>query len=136
MNDSLVLDSDNYWSKEKRMKVLKAEIKLPSDFYDAEFELFNVNGFSSGFLNMPGPSAIDYKFAIKVNTADLDKWVKKMIRLEDQNYDTSWIDKIIEKRKKNWICKSQFEVFVGKNTNVTVLICRDQELVFQRIITD
>lgn len=135
-NDSMVFDSDNYWTKEKRIKILKAEIKWPSDFYDTEFELFNINGFTNGLLSQPGPSSVDYKFAIKVNKSDLDKWIKGMTKLEDQDYDTSWINKIIEKRKENWVCKNQFEIFVRKNTNVTVLICRDQELVFKRIITN
>jgi len=136
MNNSMSIDSDDYWTKEKRIKILKAEIKWPSDFYGAEFELFNINGFSGRRLSQPGPSSVDYKFAIKVNTSDLDKWIKGMTKLEDENYDADWIDKIIEKRKENWICKSQFEVFVRKNTNITVLICRDQGLVLKRIITN
>jgi len=136
MNDSMFFDSDDYWTKEKRIKILKTEIKWPSDFYDAEFELFNINGFSSGFLNQPGPSSVDYKFAIKVNKSDLDKWIKGMVKLEDQDYDASWIDKIIEKRKESWVCESSFEVFVQRNTNVTVLICRNEGFVFKRIITN
>lgn len=58
------LDSDDFKTKEKRVDVLKKEIKYPSDFEDAEFELFNVNGFSNTRTGIPGASSWDYKFVL------------------------------------------------------------------------
>ena len=40
------LDSDHFSTKTERVAVLKKEIKPYSEFHDAAFELFNVNGFT------------------------------------------------------------------------------------------
>ncbi|NRA12803.1 MAG: hypothetical protein HRT57_12670 [Crocinitomicaceae bacterium] len=59
-SDSSRLDSDNYETKEERVEVLKKEIKSFSEFENAEFKLFNVNGFSNSRTTVPGASSWDY----------------------------------------------------------------------------
>ena len=70
ISNSNKLDSDNYKTKEERVEVLKKEIESFSEFGNAEFELFNVNGFSNSRTTLPGASSWDYKFAIKVKPSN------------------------------------------------------------------
>jgi len=47
------LDSDGYESKAERVETLTREINPFSDLEDAEFELFNVNGFQDQQTSFP-----------------------------------------------------------------------------------
>jgi hypothetical protein len=61
------LDSDDCENKKDRIDRLKMEIRSFSDYQDAEFELFNVNGFHHQRMSVPGASSCDYKFAVRVD---------------------------------------------------------------------
>jgi hypothetical protein len=92
------LDSDDFSTAEERVEILDQQIPDVSKIKDAEFELFNVNGFStsSGF-SVPGASSLDYKFVIKIDTADISKWKEGMTKVEPEHYDATWTKEIGKK---------------------------------------
>jgi hypothetical protein len=76
------LDSDGISTAEERVKILKEVIRSFSDIKDAEFELFNVNGFGTGGWSIPGGSSSDYKFVVKIDTTDISKWREGMTKFD------------------------------------------------------
>ena len=83
-----------------------------------------------------GASYWDYKFVVKVNQADIDKWTAEMLKVELENYDISWTTTIIEKRKTEWIINSIPEFYTRKNSDVTLLVYRAEGIIFKRVIQD
>lgn len=128
------LSSKDFTSKKERVEILKKEIISKSEFQDAEFELFNVNGFSDGSTMIPGASYWDYKFVVKVNQTDIDKWTAEMLKVELENYDISWTTAIIEKRKTEWIVNNIPEFYTRKNNDVTLIVYRAEGIIFKRVI--
>lgn len=132
--NSTNLDSDDFDSKDHRIEILKREIRSFSDFEDAEFKLFNVNGFSNGRLDVPGASSWDYKFGIKVKSTDLDRWTEGMVRVDSIDYNKDWIALIIEKRKSDWSINSQPEYYRRTGFDVMLVLYRAEGIVFKRVI--
>lgn len=130
------LDSDNFDSKDERIEILKKEIKSFSDFENAEFELFNVNGFSNSRAAVPGASSWDYKFGIKVKPLNLDKWTEGMIKVGPKDYNIGWTGEITEKRKNEWKPNSKPEFYTRKGKNVMLVMYRTEGVIFKRVINN
>jgi len=128
------LNSIDYKTKEERVEILKKEIKFFSNFEDAEFELFNVNGFSNGRIDLPGPSSWNYRFVIKVKPSDINKWTKGMVKMEFDNYDTQWMRKITEERKGVWKTETAPEFYTRKGERVFMAVYRFEGIVFKSIV--
>ena len=134
--DSNNLDSDKKKKKDERVEVLKKEIKSFSEIENAEFELFNVNGFSNRRTTVPGASSWDYKFAIKVNPSDIDKWTIGLMKNELDGSNKEWMNKIIEMKKNDWKTKTEPEFYTRKGDNVTVAVYRTEGIIFKRVINN
>ncbi|GAA4115312.1 hypothetical protein GCM10022393_15440 [Aquimarina addita] len=128
-----ILDSNTYKTKEERITILKTVIKVPTEIYDSEFELFNVNGFSNNRMSIPGASSWNYKYAVKVNPAEVDQWTKGLIKM-DITYNGSWQNQIIKHRKEEWEVKSQPEIYIWEEAQITVLIYRKEGILFKNIV--
>lgn len=136
-NNPNQLDSDTFKTKEERVKSLKNQIKSKSNFNNAEFELFNVNGFSNSRpTSIPGASSWNYKFVIKVAPSDIDKWTEGLLKIEPTNYDFSWTKIIVEKRASDWITNSQPEFYKQNESDVMVIVYRNEGILYKRIITN
>jgi len=135
-NNSNKLDSDEFEIKEERIKALKNEITSKSDFDNAEFELFNVNGFSNSRTTVPGASSWDYKFVIKVKTFDIDKWTEGMIKVEPKDYKLNWTKEITKGRLNDWTIKSTPEFYTRKGDNVMMIVYRTDRIIFKRVINN
>ncbi len=135
-SSSNILDSQNLNSKNKRIKILKKEIKLFSDFENAEFNLFNVNGFSNNRITLPGASSWDYKFALKVKPSHLDKWINDMVKIDTTNYDITWTKQLIEKRESEWKTNSKPEFYTRKRDHVMLVLYRNEGIIFKRVINN
>jgi len=127
-------DSNDYNPKEDRVKVLKKEIKSFSEFENAEFELFNVNGFSNSRTTLPGASSWNYKFVIKVNPTDVDKWTEGMILIDSDEYDDSWMKKIIQERANEWRTDSEPEYYTRKGNDVMMIVFRPEGIIFKSVV--
>ena len=130
------LDSDDYNSKEERIEKLKVEIKSFSDFQDAEFELFNVNGFHNDRTSIPGASSLDYKFVVKIDSSNISKWTCKMKEVQLKDYNYSWTTEIVKNRKQNWRFKSKPQFFKREGVNTIVIVYKNEGILFKRIIIE
>lgn len=128
------LDSDDYNTKEERIEVLKKEIKSFSEFENAEFELFNVNGFSNSRTTVPGASSWNYKFAIRVNPSDIDKWTDGMILIDSVDYNDSFMKTIIKERADDWRTESEPEMYTRKGDNVLMVVYRSEGILFKSVV--
>ncbi len=128
------LDSDDFNNKVERIEKLKLEIKPFSDFLDAEFELFNVNGFHNQRTSVPGASSLDYKFVVKIDTVNISKWTTGMTEIELTSYDDSWTKEIIKGRKQNWSTLSKPLYFRRNGENVTMLVFKNEGIIYKRVI--
>ncbi len=132
-NTSKLDSGDDYENKVERIEKLKMEIKPFSDFKDAEFELFNVNGFHNQRTSVPGTSSLDYKFVIKIDTENIAKWTTGMTEVELTDYDDSWTKEITKGRKQNWRTLSKPQYFKRNGENVTMLVFKNEGIIYKRV---
>ncbi len=135
-SNSTTLDSDDYDTKKERVEVLKKEIKSFSDFENAEFELFNVNGFSNSRATVPGASSWDYKYAIKVKPSDVDKWTAGLLKIETDSSNDNWAKKIVQERKNDWKTETEPEFYSREEANVIIIVFRSDGIIFKRVINN
>lgn len=127
------LDSDNYRSASARVSALEKQIASPTSFTDAEFELFNVNGFSNSRTLVPGGSSWDYKLVIKLPTTDIPQWTEGMVSMVTLDQNLSWTQEIIKERVDNWKTLSQPEYFKRAETDVILIVYRKEGILFKRV---
>ncbi len=127
------INSQDYDDPVDRVEILKNKIVSSSDFTDAEFSLFNVNGFSDGRTTVPGASSWNYEFGIKVDTADIDNWTEGMSRGDSANYNLSWTIDVTGKRSTSWTTLSEPEIYQRGEEDVIVILYRNEGIVFKRI---
>ncbi len=119
----------------KRIKALSAETVLKSSILDAEYDLFNVNGFSTQkLILLPGASGWHYKFAIKVDPSDLFKWIEGRDFLQTDECEMSWINEVVEPRKFNWTTKSDPKCYRDENSMVFISIYEAEGIIFKEVI--
>ena len=128
------LDSDDYATREDRIEKLNKVIKSYSALKDAEFELFNVNGFDGSRTDVPGASSWDYKVAMKVDTADITRWTEGFEEMPPNNYDQSWTKEITKQRSQNWITQSNPQYFYRTQGNVSILVFQQEGIIFKRML--
>tara|TARA_B110000014_G_scaffold218845_1_gene174083 strand:- start:61 stop:528 length:468 start_codon:yes stop_codon:yes gene_type:complete len=129
--NSNILDSDNYNTKKERVEILKNEIKYYSDFENAEFELFNVNGFSNSRTLVPGASSVDYKFVVQVNPSDIDKWTNEMNQINPNTNDYNWMNKIIRERLNDWKTESKPDYYSYEGGNILMVVYKSEGIIFK-----
>ncbi|WP_375562273.1 hypothetical protein ACE193_06910 [Bernardetia sp. OM2101] len=148
-NSSNRLESFEIENKEKRIEVLSEQIKEYSEILDAEYSLFNANGFENRVVFVSAASYWDYKIALQIDANNLDKWLIGMYNAENENAEDSvWIKTILDNldttRKQNWIEnmeKSNPKRFTISATNgytkVAIVYQNDtidEAVIFERII--
>lgn len=126
------LDSSIYKSPEERVHVLKETIIAPSDFKDAEFELFNVNGFGDRAAGIPGASSWDYKFIVKTDPTNIPKWIDGSQPAVMKNDDYGWIRQLASKRPQNWVMTSVSRRY--ERQGVTVVVYFKEGIVCKRVL--
>jgi hypothetical protein len=127
------LDSDDFERKIDRIEKLSMEIKPFSEFIDAEFELFNVNGFHNQRTSVPGASSLEYKFVVRIDTINISKWTTGMQEFELRDYDDSWTKEITKHRKQNWGTYSTPQYFKRHGEDVTMLVFMNEGIIFKRV---
>lgn len=133
-SDSSKLNSDDYESADERVEILKKEIKNFSKIKDAEFKLFNVNGFNNQRTSIPGASSLDYKFVVRIDTANISAWTNGMKQVEPKDFDNSWQQELLKNRKQNWKIISNPEKYVREGDDVMMLVYRNEGIIYKRII--
>lgn len=121
--------------KKERVQKLLKEIKADSEILDAEFDLFNVNGFSDDFVMIPGSSSIDYKFVVKVDPKKISNWTKDLSETSGNIGSEKWTVSLIEKREKEWKTATEPVFYKRKNDPSVVFIIFEKEgIIYKRIL--
>lgn len=126
--------SDGVTDKEKRICELSKEIVLFTPIHDAEYNLFNVNGFSNSRISLPGASSWNYVFQIKIDTGEIDRWTEGMRQYSIAASDTLWLKKIRQNSPKEWQRNSTPELFKREEAQVSVLVFREEGIIYKNII--
>ncbi len=144
INNDNKLESFDVENKQERIEVLSKQIKVYSEILDAEFSLFNANGFGNTIIFVPAASSWDYKMAIKIDKKNIGKWLKGMYETKKNPQDSVWINSILEKlddkRKRNWqkstkdAASTRFNTFYDNGQSKITIFYWAEEIIFQRII--
>lgn len=127
------LDSDDWETDAARIVALEQEIITASPLQQAEFELFNVNGFGQHSTSLPGASSWDYKVALKVDSSAIDQWTAGFRPVPSLAENLDWMDSITQQRKKQWLHNSSPEFFIRENMAVYMIVYRKEGLIFKSI---
>lgn len=131
------LSSENIGNAKERVAVLSREIKMFSNIENAEFDLFNVNGFSNTSLFFPGASSWRYLFVIKVLPEDIEKWKTDLIAVEHINETPKWALDLIKIRNTEWNITSTPKFYTrNESGSVEIIIFEKEGIIFKRIIQD
>lgn len=130
------MDSDSFATKQERLAALQQEIQPMSALKDAEFELFNVNGFSQCRAMVAGASSADYRFAVRVAPKDVDKWTQGFSVVDSSTYNTEWPAQLVAARQQAWHTAEPPKLYVKKGQNVVVLVHKPEGIIFKRIVID
>lgn len=128
------LYSINYGTKAERVAALKKEIPAYSDFENAEFQLYNSKGFTFNIHTFHMPEYRDYKYVVKVNPEDIDKWLTGLKKVGPSESFEEWPDQLIRIRKEEWQLQSAPEYYALENEIVYVLIYRKEGVIFKKSI--
>ncbi len=132
--DPNYLDSRSM-SRLDRVKILSEEIICYSEILDAEFEMFNVNGFSNSRTTLPGASSANYKVALKIKPEDIANWTTGMTGfIPPETYDDTWTQSITSVRKDQWKTTSDPKFYTRDIENVILIVYEDEGFVFKHII--
>ncbi len=135
------LSSTDFKTSKERVEELKKHITVYSDFHDAEFELFNVNGnFNDDRLSIPGASSWDYRFVIQLKQEDINKWTTEsgmVIIKDDLTIDSipwlSDLNSMLTNKIENDEIGEYYERKGDSNYAVTF---RRSGIIFRRIINN
>ena len=128
------LSSKNIEDSLQRINILKVEIKAFSELKDAEYELFNVNGFSKSETSLPGASGWDYRFVVKVAPKDVSKWATDMIEVTSIDFLEKWTNELVKHRIENWRVNSKPRFFMREGTDVVMEVFEEEGIIFKRVI--
>lgn len=127
--------SKNISDKNERIQKLIVEIKYFSGIRDAEFDLYNVNGFSDDFVMIPGSSSIDYKFVVKVNPKKVADWTTDLEKTTGDIRAEKWVNSLIETRKNNWQTTSKPIFYKRKDDDtIRVIVFEKEGIIFKHIL--
>lgn len=128
------LYSINYGTKEERVNVLKKEITAYSDFENAEFLLHNSNGFTFTIHTLLTAGYKDYRYVVKVNPENIDKWLKGFKKVSPSESFEEWPNKLIRIRTEEWPLQSTPEYYAMENEINYVLVYRKEGVIFKKSI--
>jgi len=131
------LTSNDFETSGERVATLKEHIKCYSDFSDAEFELFNVNGnFNNERLTVPGGSSWDYIFVLQLEADSIDNWTSGMIPLDKKVVvdSISWVVKLNEMLTNKVYIGDSGQLFERTRDANYAVVFRKSGLVFRKIV--
>lgn len=139
--NSGILDvkSEQYKSKDLKVKTLKKHIAMFSKIIDTEYDIYNINGLNDGF-SLPGPSSWDYKIIIKLDKKYLNLWLDGFKLSSNQKYDLSWGYDLIT-QKKEWKISSKPKIYFRPeyenqhSTYVLIAVFEKEGILFKRMFT-
>jgi transcription elongation factor Elf1 len=133
------LYSEDFKTAEERVEELKKHIAVYSDFSDAQFEIFNVNGnFTNERLTIPGASSWDYQFVIKLTKENIDQWISEMVLVDTiANKDSMhWVADLNKKMTDKILQNEPGEFYKGEGKANYAVVFRNSGLLFRKIVNE
>lgn len=128
--------SGHYDNKAQRIEKLRSLVTLDSDVEDAEYKLYNLNGFESNSTRLPGASYSDYRLAVKLSRQALPRWTSGFNEIELEEPDHSWARDIILHDPERWATESQPRYYMSNDEKTMLIVYEKEGIVFKRIIYD
>ncbi len=134
--DLSTLDSDNYNNQQERIEKLVENIVCASEIYDAEFELFNVNGFANERnMSVPGASSWNHKFVVKIDTSNIKKWLETFTETKVAQANLEFFTEITKKRKENWKTVSEPKFYKRQNDeHVSIILYEKEGILYKSVV--
>lgn len=131
------LKSNTIVDKTERIIILSKEVTLLSEIQNAEFDLFNQNGFSDDFVSLPGSSESQYLFAIKVNPTTTENWKEGLTEIKGELKNEQWISDLTKTRPNEWIVNSVPKFYTRKDEKgVSIVLFEKEGIIFKRILQE
>jgi len=131
------MNSDNINTPEQRVALLRTVINAPTNFSDAEFELFNANGFDKNAepRGIPAPSTWTYEFVVKVTNTDVFNWTEGLEQTAVTKLP-AWAQKLMDKRKQHWSTEGEGVCYASQSPGreTSVFVYPEAGIVFKRVI--
>lgn len=71
---------------------------------------------------LPGASSWDYTFAIKIDTQDVDNWLKGTTLVKGLEYNTNWVREPVNANSTGWIAKGGPEIYIREGYDVQLIV--------------
>lgn len=133
-NDNARLKSNSINSAEERVAILSPLITTPTAILDAEYDLFNVNGFGGERITIPGASSSNYAFVVKIAPNDLAAWTKGFSLVENAELP-EWGIAIPDDRKANWDVSTP-TFYSRKAKNNIMIVYANEGIIFKKVVID
>lgn len=136
-------NSKDYPEQKERLAAFSKVLSTHSTIKDAEFDLFNVNGFGDT-RSVPGASSWFYRYVVKVAPADVGAWCDFLhpLNLDTSRTRQNWQDSLVSLHKDQWVCHSapQFytaipESFV-EGKGLLVIVYRPEGIIFREVMNN
>jgi len=131
------INSQPIIDQQERIDILSKEITVFSVVLDAEYNLYRTGGFSSFKAPALGPTDVDYKFVVKVQPLDVNKWISKDLKaIPISQSGDSWMHNLVSKRKNNWVTTSNPEFYTTKQyvgPNFLKVVYRKEGIIYSYI---
>jgi len=119
----------------ERVEILEKEINSFSEIQDAEYDLFNVNGFSKGRIFVAGGSSFRYDYVIKIDTSELHKWTDDMIITAGDEYSVKRFEELVSIRKENWNVNSKPTYYKSGDMG-NMMVYKEEGIIFKSIYVE
>lgn len=113
---------------ESRVKEVQKYFNLRGNTLDVEFDIFDVNLYSSR-VSVPGPTSRDYKVAILTDPEGLKLWTQD-VELASASIDIQWAMDLVKENPNFKIDEEPISYF---SKNKEVIIFSNSNAVFVRI---
>ena len=130
------LSSTNIEPATQRVKTLLPLILAPTPIIDAEYVLFNANGFGNKrdlFPAPPAPSYWSYDFVVKVTPDDVEAWTDGFIALDSMGNQAQF-DIIPTERAANWTTSTLPSFYARKAQGVVMVVFPQDGIIYKRVI--
>lgn len=131
------LYSEDFDTAKERVIELKKHIKEFSDFNDAHFKLFNVNGqFLGERVVIPGPSSWDYQYVIVLDSSDIKKWLRHLTHIGKISDVQPWVINLNQQLQTPIDLTKGGENYLIKGDSNYGIAYPKQGILFRRIINN
>lgn len=127
IDDWQYLRSKNFDNTSERINQLIEVVDLPTKINDAEFVLFNIDGFNKSRMQI-GLSAWDYRYAVKLDSNNIEKWLEGFSHIDGEP-DIKWLKSYLS-LNENWKLTSEYELYKN-DSRESIILFRGEAIIIK-----